>query len=203
MKKKRIFLLILFLAVFALGFGIIGAGLCSSAHIQKKTCSAAAEGRVIEYRRNSHIGNKRMYTPVVEYRAGNEILTGETKAWSSSRTFAIGEYVMIGYNPANPKEFYIQNFDLSITTRLGILFLVVSSGILTVTVITLLLNKSRLDKERKQKIEAGLIVGGMILFIFVTFITIAGLKNTPFVFGGMGLFGLYAWFHEKRTKKKG
>lgn len=85
MKKKRIFLLILFLAVFALGFGIIGAGLCSSAHIQKKTCSAAAEGRVIEYRRNSHIGNKRMYTPVVEYRAGNEILKSKGILYSKFR----------------------------------------------------------------------------------------------------------------------
>jgi len=33
-------LLILFLALFAFGFSVIGAGLCYSAHMQEKTCSA-------------------------------------------------------------------------------------------------------------------------------------------------------------------
>lgn len=100
-------LLVLFLALFTLGFGAIGAGLCCSAHIQEKNCSAATEGKVIEYRKDSYIGQKRMFTPVVEYQVGNEIFTGEPNAWHSSRTFEVGEYVTIGYNPANPEEFYI------------------------------------------------------------------------------------------------
>ena len=108
MSAKGI-LLILFLVLFTLGFGVIGAGLCYSAHMKEKTCSAAAEGKVIKYKENSYIGQKRRFTPVVKYQAGNEIFTGETNVWYSSRIFETDEYVMIGYNPANPEEFYIKN----------------------------------------------------------------------------------------------
>lgn len=202
MSARRI-LLILFLALFALGFGIIGAGLCYSAHMQEKTCSAAAEGRVIGYKKNSYIGQKHMFTPVVEYQVGNEIFTGETNAWYSSRTFETGEYVLIEYNPTNPEEFYIKNYNLNIITRLGIVFLVIGGAILAVTVTVLILGKNKIDKERKETIQAGIIVGGIVLFISMVFIALAGLKNTLCLFGGMGLFVLYGWFHNKRMKKKG
>ena len=201
MSAKRV-LLILFLALFTLGFGVIGAGLCYSAHVQEKTCSAAAEGRVTEYRKNSYIGQKRMFTPVVEYQVGNEIFTGETSAWYSSRTFETGEYVMIGYNPSNPEEFYIKNYALNIITRLGIVFLVIGGAMLAVTVTVLLLNKHKMEQKRKRTIQTGIIAGGIILFIFVVFAAVAGLKNTLCVFGGMGLFALYGWFHNKRMEKK-
>lgn len=202
MSAKRI-LLILFLALFTLGFSVIGAGLCYSAHIQEKTCSAVAEGRVIEYKKNSYIGQKRMFTPVIEYQVENEIFTGGTNIWYSSKTFEIGEYVMIGYNPAKPEEFYIKSYDLNIITRLGIVFLVISGAILAVTATVLILGKNKTDKERKETIQAGIIAGGIVLLIFVVFIAVAGLKNTLLVLGGMGLFALYGWFHNKRMKKKG
>lgn len=201
MSAKGI-LLILFLVLFTLGFGVIGAGLCYSAHMKEKPCSAAAEGKVIEYKENSYIGQKRRFTPVVKYQAGNEIFTGETNVWYSSRIFETDEYVMIGYNPANPEEFYIKNYDLNIITRLGIIFLVIGGAILAVTVTILILDKNNLDKERKGAIQAGIIIGGIVLFIFVAFAAVTGLKNTLCVFGGMGLFALYGWSHNKWTKKK-
>ena len=168
MSAKGI-LLILFLVLFTLGFDVIGAGLCYCAHMKEKTCSAAAEGKVIEYKENSYIGQKRRFTPVVKYQAGNEIFTGETNVWYSSRIFETDEYVMIGYNPANPEEFYIKNYDLNIITRLGIIFLVIGGAILAVTVTILILDKNNLDKERKGAIQAGIIIGGIVLFIFVAF----------------------------------
>lgn len=149
MSAKGI-LLILFLVLFTLGFGVIGAGLCYSAHMKEKPCSAAAEGKVIKYKENSYIGQKRRFTPVVKYQAGNEIFTGETNVWYSSRIFETDEYVMIGYNPANPEEFYIKNYDLNIITRLGIIFLVIGGAILAVTVTILIL-----DKERKKRGYSG------------------------------------------------
>ena len=195
--------LIVFLAAFVLGFGAIGAGLCYSAHMREKTCSGAAEGKVIGYRKNSsHRGRNHTYTPVVEYRAENEIFTGETNASSSSRTFEIGEYVMIGYNPANPEEFYIKGYDLNITTRIGIVFLVISGGILAVLVIALILSKSKISKERKEKIEAGIIVGGIVFIIFAVLIAVAGLTLTLCAFGGMGVFALYGYLHNKRMNNK-
>lgn len=154
MSAKGI-LLILFLVLFTLGFGVIGAGLCYSAHMKEKTCSAAAEGKVIKYKENSYIGQKRRFTPVVKYQAGNEIFTGETNVWYSSRIFETDEYVMIGYNPANPEEFYIKNYDLNIITRLGIIFLVIGGAILAVTVTILILDKNNLDKERKKRGYSG------------------------------------------------
>lgn len=194
--------LILFLLLFTLGFGGIGAGLCHSAHRQAKAYSATAEGRVIECRKSSHIGRHHLFTPVVEYQVGNEIFTGETNAWSSSRTFETGEYVAIGYNPANPEEFYIKGYDLNIRTRLGILFLGIGVIILTVTIAVLILHKNKIDKERKEIIRAGIIIGGIVLFIFAGFVVVAGLKNTLCVFGAMGLFALYGWIHNKRMEKK-
>lgn len=190
--------LLLFLAAFLLGFSAIGAGLCYSAHMRKKVCSAEAEGKIIEYMEKSRTGRKHMFTPVVEYEVGNKIFTGNTKAWSSSRTFKTGEYVMIGYNPANPEEFYIKNYDLSITTRLGILFLVISGGILVVTVIVLILDKSKMDKGKKKVVKTGIFVSGIAFLIFVVFMVVAGLTITLCVFGGMGLFALYGWFRDKR-----
>ncbi len=154
MSAKGI-LLILFLVLFTLGFGVIGAGLCYSAHMKEKPCSAAAEGKVIKYKENSYIGQKRRFTPVVKYQAGNEIFTGETNVWYSSRIFETDEYVMIGYNPANPEEFYIKNYDLNIITRLGIIFLVIGGAILAVTVTILILDKNNLDKERKKRGYSG------------------------------------------------
>lgn len=201
MSAGRI-LLILFLALFTLGFGIIGTGLCYSAHMQEKTYSAAVEGRVIEYRKNSYIGQKRMFIPVVEYQVGNEMFTGETNGWYSSRTFEPGEYVEIGYNPENPEQFYIKGYDLNIMTRLGILFLGLGGKILTVTVTVLILDKNKTDKERKKTIRAGIIAGGIVLFIFIGFVAVAGLKNTLCVFGAMGLFALYGLLHDKRMAKK-
>ncbi len=201
MPARRV-LRVLFLALFALGFGLIGAGLCHSAHMQEKTCSAAAEGRVIEYRKDSHIGQKRTFTPVVEYQVGNKVFTGETKAWYSFRTFQIGEYVMVGYNPTNPEEFYIKSYNLNIMTWLGALFLFIGGAILAVTATVLILGNSKMGKEKKAKIQAGIIVGGILLFLFAGFAAVAGLQNTLFVFGGMGLFALYGWFHNKRMEKK-
>lgn len=195
--------LIVFLAAFVLGFGAIGAGLCYSAHMREETCSGAAEGKVIKYRKNSsNRGRNRTYTPVVEYQVRNEIFTGETNASSSSRTFEIGEYVMIGYNPANPEEFYIKGYDLNISTRIGIVFLVISGGILAVLVIVLILGKSKISKEKKEKIEAGIIVGGIVFIIFSVFIAVAGLTFTLCAFGAMGLFALYGHFHNKRMDHK-
>lgn len=194
---KRI-LLILFLVLFAFGFGITGAGLCYSAHTQEKTCSATTEGRVIECRKIPYFGQKRMFTPVVEYQVGNEMFTGESDVRSSHRAFETGESVTIGYNPENPEEFYIKSYDLNIMTRLGILFLVISGAVLAITGIVLILARNNISKEKRAKLQAGIIVGGIVLVIVAVFTAVAGLKNTLCILVGMGLFALYGWFHNKR-----
>ena len=144
-----------------------------------------------------------MFTPVVEYQAGNKIFTGETNARSNSRNFETGEYVMIGYDPANPENFYIKSYDLNILTRLGMLFLVIGLAVLAVTITVLILGKNKMDKKKKDTIQAGIIASGIVLLIFAVFVAVAGLKNALFVLGGMGLFALYGWFHNKRIEKKG
>ena len=60
-------------------------------------------------------------------------------------------------------------------------------------------NKSRLLKERKESVQAGLIVGGIVLFLFAGFAAVAGLKNTLCLFGGMGLFALLRWANVSET----
>ncbi len=110
---------------------------------------------------------------------------------------------MIGYDPANPENFYIKSYDLNILTRLGMLFLVIGLAVLAVTITVLILGKNKMDKKKKDTIQAGIIASGIVLLIFAVFVAVAGLKNALFVLGGMGLFALYGWFHNKRIEKKG
>ena len=82
---------------------------------------------------------------------------------------------------------------------MGVLFLVISGTILAIIVTVLVLNKSRLLKERKESVQAGLIVGGIVLFLFAGFAAVAGLKNTLCLFRGMGLFALLRWANVSET----
>ncbi len=194
--------LLLFLVIFVLIFAVTGTGMIYSAHRKEKICSATAEGVVVRYREYTRNNHSHEYSPVVEYRVGNKILTGETNVWMSGRNFEEGVYVEIGYNPENPEEFYIRNYDLKTTYGMGMIFLAVSAGITLISILLLVLRRIHMEEKRKGNIQAAVLIGGSVLFIALVFVFLAGPVITLYIFGGMGLFVLFGSLWNKRKSKK-
>lgn len=147
--------MLLFLVIFVLIFAVTGTGMIYSAHRKEKICSATAEGVVVRYREYTRNNHSHEYSPVVEYRVGNKILTGETNVWMSGRNFEEGVYVEIGYNPENPEEFYIRNYDLKTTYGMGMIFLAVSAGITLISILLLVLRRIHMEEKRKEGEHTG------------------------------------------------
>lgn len=193
--------LTLFLAAFSLGFGAIGTGIIHSVHVQEKNCSVMTVGRVIDYKTHrsssSHGGRRRTYSPVVEYRTKQEVITGEAKSGTSSKPFQKGEDVTIGYNPKYPYEFYIKGYDLKIESRLGTVFIIVSIAIPFIAGLLAVLSRIKMDEKKKGKI----IITIILLMVFGIFFLIGGPVLTLCTSAGMGLFALYAAYRNKRKKK--
>lgn len=198
-KPHGSFFLILFLTMFALGFGALGFGMMHSGYKKEQSYNGTAEGRIIDYRKSSH-KNKRMFSPIVEYQVGDEVFIGETNASLNYRPYKEGAYVEVHYNPKNPDEFYIKEFDLETTYKLGRIFLFVSIGILIILVLCFVLSKLKMNKEKKERILAKVVFSAALLFIFIVSFCLAGLIKTLCIFAGMGLFALYG-IHQNKKKK--
>lgn len=192
---------IIFLLLFAIGFGTIGIITFRSAYTQRKSCSAEAEGRITEYRTHFSYRHKKTYCPIVEFQAGNEKITGSSHTWSFPKPFKIGTYVTIGYNPANPTEFYVKGYDLQVSYTLGMLFLIIGLAMIAIVILWLLLNKIEISTEKREKIQGFLIMFSIIGFIFIVFLFVAGIVATLSVFTAMGLFALYGHHKNKQLKK--
>ena len=191
--------LILFLTVFSLGFGILGAVMIHSADAKERSYSTSAEGMVIGYRDSSR-NSKHSYSPIVEYRADHQIFTGETNIWFNYRPFQEGEYVSIYYNPEKPEDFYIKQYDLPTTYKMGAIFLLVALGIPAVLVLFAVINRIITDPKKKERIQAILLVSLIVLFIFIVFCALAGPVITICILAVMGLFALYGIRQNRRQK---
>ncbi len=65
-----------------------------SAYRKEQSYSAEAEGRVVGYHDYSRRG-KYMFSPIIEYLADDQMITGETNVNFNHRPFKEGEYVSI------------------------------------------------------------------------------------------------------------
>ncbi len=167
-KKSGGKFLAIFITVFALGFGALGAVMIRSAYTKVETYSASAEGEVIDYYDYS-TNTKHRFSPIVAYRVGNQILTGETNVNYNYRPYQIGEYVTVSYNPENPSAFYIKGYDLSTTFKMGALFLFVSIGLLFVFILCFVIGRSKMDKAKKEQIQVKIIISAILLFMVSVF----------------------------------
>lgn len=191
--------LILFLTVFALGFGALGAEMIGSAYGKEKAYSASVQGRIIDYRSSSY-NNRHEYSPVVEYRAKDQVFTGETNVRYNYRPFEVGESVAVCYDPERPDKFYIREYDLETTYALGAIFLLVAIGLPAVCILCAVLGRIKTDREKKEQTEAKIIVGAALLFLFTVFCFLAGPEKALGIFATFGLFCLYGMHHNKRKK---
>lgn len=188
--------LILFFAVFVLGFGAAGVLMLHSTYIKGKACSAETDGIVIDYNRNY----KHMYTPIVEYQVGDQMFTSGTNTRSNHRPFKKGESVSIYYNPKNPDEFYLKGYDLKVTYSLGVIFVVFSMGVLTVSVLFAVISRTKMDKERKERILANIFLSAAVLIILTAFLCLAGPGITICILIFMVLFALYGRHQNRRRQ---
>lgn len=189
-------LVVLFFAVFVLGFCAVGVVMIHSAYMKEKACSAETDGIVIDYNRNY----KHMYTPIVEYQVGDQMFTSGTNTRSNHRPFKKGESVSIYYNPKSPDEFYLKGYDLKVTYSLGVIFLVFSMGVLTVSVLFAVISRTKMDKERKERILAKIFLSATVLIILTAFLCLAGPGITICILTFMVLFALYGR-HQNRRKQ--
>lgn len=189
-------LLILFFAVFVLGFGTVGVSMIHSAYIKEKVCSAETVGVIIDYSRN----HKHMYTPIVEYQVGEQMFTSDANIRSNHRPFKKGESVSICYNPQSPDEFYMKEYGMKETYGLGVIFLVCSIGTFIASVLFAGIGKIKIDKERKERIQAKIFLSAAVLFIFTVFLCLAGIGITIGISIVMVLFALYGRHHNKRKQ---
>lgn len=196
----RKYFLTLFLIVFALGFGAMGAGMIYSAYIKETTYSAAAEGRIIDYNDASY-SSEHKYSPIVEYQVGNQVLIGETNVSFNYRPFKTGETVLVYYNPGKPDEFYIREYDLRTTYGIGGIFLFVCIGIFVLLALRTILNKAKISKEKKEQMKIRMIISAILLFMFTVFSFVAGLGKTICIFAAMGFFILYGMRQDRRKKR--
>lgn len=190
---------ILFFIVFVLGFGTIGISMIRSAYKKEKSYIAATEGRIIDYKDSSY-NNKHKFSPVIEYHAGSQVLTGETNVTYNYHPLKTGTYVSVYYDPENPGKFFVKEYDLKATYQIGMIFLLISIGILGITVLFTVLNKSKMNREKKAHIEGKIFLCVIFLFIFTIFSFVAGLGRTLCIFAAMGLFALYGMYQNKRKK---
>lgn len=198
-KSGGIIFLIIFLVVFALGFGILGFGMVRSAHRKERICSAEAQGRVTGYRKSRH-DHKRMYSPIVEYQVGNQVFANESNVSSNYKPYNEGEYILVSYNPENPAEFYIKGYGTEISYELGVIFLSVSAGIFVILAICAVLGKSKMDKEKKEKIQVRIILSVILLFMFVVFSCVLGPVIAICISAGMGIFALFGLLQNRHEK---
>lgn len=196
---SKIILLFLFL-VFGIGFGAVGLKLFHTAYMQEKDCSASAEGRLVRYE-PYHSRGTRTYSPVVEYQAGNETLTATSNISASSRPFKEGGQVTVFYNPDRPDEFYIKGYGLEIEYKIGAVFLLVSIAAIIITILSIILNKINMDKDKKERLLAKIIMAGIFLFLFTVFLLIAGPGITLCLSAAMGVFALYGAYSNKKKKQ--
>lgn len=198
-KSRGKIFLIIFLIFFSLGFGILGTVMVRSAYAKERVCSASAEGMVVGYRDSSR-NNKHRYSPIVEYRADHQIFTGETNIWFNYRPFEEGEYVSVYYNPEEPEDFYIKQYDLPATYKMGAIFLLVALGIPAALVLFTVINRVITDQKKKEQIQAVFLLSLIVLFIFIVFCALAGPVITICIFAVMGLFTLYGIRQNRRRK---
>ena len=198
-KSGRRIFLILFLSIFVLIFGVLGTTMVYSAYRKEKTCSMPTTGRIIDYNDHSY-NNKHKYTPIIEYRVGDQVFSSETNIRFNYHPFKKGEYVSVYYNPKSPDEFYMKEYDLRTLYILGAVFLLVSIGIIIVSALCAIIGKIKINQKKKAQIQIKIFLSAILLFMFTIFSCLAGLGKTICIFIAIGLFALYGIHQNKRKK---
>ncbi len=192
-------ILLVFVLIFGLGFGIVGLFMVRSAYLKEKRCSAETTGTIVDYGRHYSKGHD-LYSPIVEYRVGDQVFSSETNVRFNYRPFKKGEGVSIFYNPQNPGEFYIEEYDVGTTYRLGVIFLFVSVAVLIISALFFVMGRITMDPKKKARMEGKIFIFAALLFVFTVFSCLAGLGKTICIFAVMGLFALYGRYRDRRKK---
>lgn len=196
-KSSGNILIFVVLALFAIVFGATGIGMLFSSYWKAERCSATTEGVVTAYESKMLSNRKKGYCPILEYEAGGEMLTVPSNFFASPKPFRIGKQVTVAYNPTNPREFYIKDFELKDRCKMGVGFAVL--GFLFLIFIIVAISTKRLDAEKRKLFwgKAVPVVGAFVIFlVWALFI---GFKLALL---GAICFGLYAKYEKKRKRKE-
>lgn len=148
------------IAVFLL-LEAVGGGILYYAHAKERVCSAVTEGRLIEWETRKK-KNSAFYVPIVEYKAGDEIYLGVSNTSSGRRTIKEGDTVVIGYNPSNPYEFYIEGHDLRRMRSFGGIFIMIGALLALLQALCAVFN--RMDMEEKKRTRVNEILWALGVF---------------------------------------
>lgn len=115
--------------IFGLIFVIVGIFIFIKEKEQTKRCTEEIVGIVTEIKDDTSIdedGNlTHTYYPIIQYTAGDRIITKQSSSGSSSSIYHFNDKVDILYNPNNVEEFIIKGDKTS--NILGIVFIVLGS----------------------------------------------------------------------------
>lgn len=101
-----------------------------------ENCTVEAEATVVDMREDitsEGDGIRYMYYPIIEYKAGDDTVSGTLNEGSSTPAYRIGETLTILYNPNNTQEFLVKGSS-------GTLFSLIFAGIgVVITVVGIVL----------------------------------------------------------------
>lgn len=179
---------------------LIGGGILYQAHVKEKNCSAIVEGTLVKWnRRTKEKGVS--YSPIVEYNVGNEIYTGISNVWGNILPIKKGDKVIIGYNPSNPTEFYMEGYDLNNIRITGSIFIIIGAALALVNMICFVLNRINMDKKKRMRIEVIICASGILLVFYWMMLLIMGVGITLLISLILGFFIFYVK-HKNRSKKQ-
>jgi len=132
---KRLMMIIIGLIAIGLGiFFIVSAGNLA------KVCTEETTGTVVGILRDEEIDSEGYtsitYTPQIEYKVGEQLVTAKGNGSSNASDHTIGEQIEIMYNPDNIEEHMIKGDNSSKIG--GIIWIVLGSIILLVGVVKFL-----------------------------------------------------------------
>ena len=128
-------------------FGIIAIGLgifvlISDSRLEK-VCTSETTGTVVGILRDEEIDTEGytsiVYSPQIEYKAGEKLVTFKGNGSSNASDYTIGEQIQIMYNPENIEEHIIKGDNSS---KIGsIIWIVLGAVLLIVGLVKLIIGK--------------------------------------------------------------
>lgn len=198
MSADRKFMLLLILVILVLE--AVGGGIVYSAYAKEQRCSLRTQGTLLEWVRWTR-KNTTNYSPVVEYRVGNETYTEILNVKADKRPFKEGDLVTVGYNPLNPHEFYLEGYDLEILRSFGSSFMILGAAAVIVNLICAALNRVDMEERRRIRCKEFVIAFFFLAAFYWMVISFSGIMMAVFVTILIAPFVLYVKYKNRRKQK--
>ena len=134
MLKRLIFIII---GIVAIGLGIF---IMISGNRLAKVCTEETTGTVVGILREDETDSEGYtsvtYSPQIEYKVGEQLVTAKGNSSSNASDYTIGEQIQIMYNPNNIEEYMIKGDRSSLLG--GIIWIVLGTIILLVGIVKFL-----------------------------------------------------------------